>query len=172
MRCLTPLVLLALTGCISRPGVVDCTTGRAYPGYSKIACGDPCDNLRCLGMLGCCDGDACGFWHYGLLKCAFNPYGGTSPCGDDMVYRLGCTAPPLVWAPPAIPTPPDGHTVYLPPAVSPTPLPTKSLLSPPPAPTAPPSATAAAPLLELVPDDKEPAPEPLEEPSEFPARPE
>ncbi|MBA3315737.1 MAG: hypothetical protein M3552_18230 [Planctomycetota bacterium] len=131
------LLTLSITGCMCRPGVIDCTTGRAYPGFCKPLCGGPCDPF--MWIAGDCSTCCCCSY-----KCGYTPYGGRTHCGDDMVYGPSCVAPPLRWAAPAVPMPPWGHTVHLPgplcPPVTPAPLISPPDAVPPvPPPTAPPA---------------------------------
>ena len=134
------IVLLSLTGCMCRPGMVDCTTNRTYPGFCKPLCGGPCDPF--MWLAGDCDTCCCCLYEGG-----FTPYGGWTCCGDEMVYSPSCVVPPLRWADPAVPMPPSGHMVHVPPGaycppgavppVPPGPLPESSnatLLAPPAAP--------------------------------------
>ena len=132
MRRALPIALLALTGCMSRPGVIDCTTGRAYPGFSKPLCGGPFDPFVWLA------GD-CQTCCAGCLECAYTPYGGLTHHGEDMYYTPSCVAPPLKWAPPALPEAPGGHAVYCPPSTSATPVPDHPVV-----PIVPPSPPAPA----------------------------
>ena len=136
------LAALSLTGCMCRPGVIDCTTGRAYPGFCKPLCGGPCDPFvwACGDCSTCC---CC------ALECGYTPYGGRTVCGDDMTYQQSCEAPPLRWSPPATPAPPTGHVVHVPPhlrrptgaatKLPPAPAPAKNSATPPTAPPAEPS---------------------------------
>lgn len=105
---LLALATLGLTGCMCRPGVVDCTTGRAYPGFCKPLCGGPCDPF--MWLAGDCSNCCCCSY-----KCGYTPYGGRTVCGDEMVYGPSCISPPLQWAAPAVPSAPSGHVVHLPP---------------------------------------------------------
>lgn len=144
MRALPAILLAAsMTGCMCRPGVVDCTTGRAYPAFCKPLCGGPCDPF--VWLAGDCSCNCrCSY------KGAYTPYGGWTCCGDKMAYVPSCVAPPLRWAPPAMPSPPGGHTVHLPPC--PPPLspkkaaPNQTTTAPPsPAPALPPGAPTPEP---------------------------
>lgn len=106
------LAVLPLSGCMCRPGVIDCTTNRAYPGFCKPLCGGPCDPFMWIAgdCSTCCCCAYCG---------GYTPYGGRTICGEEMVYSPSCVAPPLRWEPPAFPAPPIGHVVHLPPAPRP-----------------------------------------------------
>jgi len=123
------LATIFLTGCMCRPGVVDCTTGRPYAGYCKPLCGGPLDPF--VWAAGDCSTCCCC-----VYECGYIPYGGRTFCGDDMVYSPSCVAPPLRWAPPAIPTPPTGHIVHSVPHASAA-SPAKQAPTVPPAPPAP-----------------------------------
>lgn len=101
------LAAVALSGCMCRPGVIDCTTSRAYPGFCKPLCGGPCDPF--MWAAGDCSTCCCCCY-----KCGYTPYGGRTCLGDDMAYTASCVSPPLRWAPPAQPSAPFGHTVYPP----------------------------------------------------------
>jgi hypothetical protein len=127
------LLTVSLTGCMCRSGVIDCTTGRAYPGFCKPLCGGPCDPF--VWLAGDCSNCCCCAY-----KCAYTPYGGITCCGDEMVYGPSCVAPPLKWAPPAVPTAPSGHTVY-PPGPAMGPGPASAPAAPPMPATAEPSTT-------------------------------
>ena len=89
------LALVALAGCFTRSGTIDCTTGRAYPAFSKPLSGgiDPftlcCDNCPFA-----CASAQCG---------AYTPYGGNLKHGGPMKFVPGCTSPPLAYAPAAVP---------------------------------------------------------------------
>jgi hypothetical protein len=141
------LAAVALSGCMCRPGVIDCTTSRAYPGFCKPLCGGPCDPF--MWLAGDCSTCCCCSY-----KCGYTPYGGRTCFGDDMTYTPSCVSPPLRWAPPAQPSAPFGHTVYPPgpPLVpkAPSPLPTYG--------DAPGAATTANPPV-APPSDPEPAPD-------------
>ncbi|HEX6984886.1 MAG TPA: hypothetical protein VF170_05890 [Planctomycetaceae bacterium] len=133
------LAVLSLTGCMCRPGVIDCTTNRAYPGFCKPLCGGPCDPF--MWLAGDCSTCCCCAY-----RCGYTPYGGRTICGEDMVYNPSCVAPPLRWAAPAMPAPPTGHVVYPPgppmprPAVPPAPpAATSKSTAPATPPAAPPS---------------------------------
>lgn len=106
------LLTLSLTGCMCRTGVIDCTTGRAYPGFCKPLCGGPADPF--VWLAGDCSTCCCCSY-----ECAYTPYGGLTCCGDEMVYGPSCVAPPLRWAPPAVPTLPTGHIVHPPGPITP-----------------------------------------------------
>ena len=103
-----PLALLVLTGCMSRPGVVDCTTGRAYPGFSKPLCGGPFDPF--VWLAGDCE-TCCA----GCQKCSFTPYGGRTHCGEEMRYTPSCVGPAFQIAAPAVPQSPWGNPPSCPP---------------------------------------------------------
>lgn len=132
---LSVLMTLSLTGCMCRTGVIDCTTGRAYPGYCKPLCGGPCDPF--MWLAGDCSTCCCCSY-----KCGYTPYGGRTHCGDDMVYGPSCVAPPLRWADPAVQVPPGGHVVHLPtpPGTPEVPAPDSKLQTIPPLPPAAPPA--------------------------------
>ena len=109
-----PLVLLVLTGCMSRPGVVDCTTGRAYPGFSKPLCGGPFDPFVWLA------GD-CQTCCAGCQKCSLTPYGGHTHCGEEMRYTPSCVGPAFQIAAPAVPGSSWGRATACPPFSRPGP---------------------------------------------------
>lgn len=148
-----------------RPGVVDCTTGRAYPGFCKPLCGGGCDPF--IWVTGDCSCDCkCTY------KCGYTPYGGRTICGDDMAYVPSCVAPPLRWAAPAVPSPPSGHVVHLPPCpppLSPKPGPRPTYATPPtPAGESPPSAPTPEPEPAPTKTDERTPPENEEQPDEAP----
>ena len=135
------LLTVPLAGCMCRTGVIDCTTGRAYPGFCKPLCGGPLDPF--VWAAGDCSTCCCCAY-----QCAYTPYGGITCCGDEMVYGPSCVAPPLRWAPPAVPATPYGHNVYPPgPVAVPTPAANSEVAPPMPADAAPlaPAAPPAAP---------------------------
>ena len=89
-------LLSTAAGCMCRPGVVDCTTTRTYPAFCKPLCGGPLDPF--VWVTGdcntCCCGSMCG---------AYTPYGGRTCHGDQITFEPSCSAPPLRYAPPAVP---------------------------------------------------------------------
>lgn len=138
------LLTVSLTGCMCRTGVIDCTTGRAYPGFCKPLCGGPLDPF--VWAAGDCSTCCCCAY-----ECAYNPYGGLTCCGEDMVYGPSCVAPPLRWSPPAVPSTPFGHTVHPPGPVSvpsPTVAPPMPASDEPASPAVPPAAPPSDPTLD------------------------
>lgn len=152
MRVLSVLAVLTLTGCMCRPGVIDCTTNRAYPGFCKPLCGGPLDPF--MWAAGDCSTCCCCSY-----RCGYTPYGGRTICGDDMVYTPSCVSPPLRWAPPAVPAPPTGHVVHLP-----GPAPPRKPPVPPAAAPVPPSPPESIPETPPAAPPAEPSPLPGDEP--------